>query len=74
MDYLLPQDKPHFLGFIFKRLVMVEVTLFHKKKHIKKIEFFNFPEAKHGLLSLIELPDYIDYLYKINARGKTIYF
>jgi hypothetical protein len=32
MDYLSPQDKPHFLGFIFKRLVMVKVTLFHKKK------------------------------------------
>jgi hypothetical protein len=26
MDYLSPQDKPHFLGFIFKRLEMVEVT------------------------------------------------
>ena len=30
MDYLSPPDKPHFLGFIFKRLVMVEVTLLHK--------------------------------------------
>ena len=67
MDYLSPQDKPHFLGFIFKRLVMIKVTLFHKK-NIKKIEFFDFPEAKHGLLSLIALPDYFDYLYKINAR------
>lgn len=33
MDYLSPKDKPHFLGFIFKRLVIVEVTLFHKTKH-----------------------------------------
>ena len=49
---------------------MVEVTLF-QEKNIKKIEFFDFPEAKHGLLSLIELPDYIDYLYKINSRQKT---
>jgi hypothetical protein len=32
MVYLSPQDKPHFSGFIFKRLVMVKVTLFHKKK------------------------------------------
>jgi hypothetical protein len=31
MDYLSPQDKPHFLGFIFKRLEMVEVTYFIKK-------------------------------------------
>lgn len=49
---------------------MLEVTLFHKK-HIKKIEFFELPEATNGLLSIIELPDYIDYLYKINARQKT---
>ncbi len=68
MDYLSPQDKPHFLGFIFKRLVMVEVTLFHKKIRIMNIEFLELPEAKHGLLSLIALPDYFDYLYKINAR------
>jgi hypothetical protein len=67
MDYLSPQDKPHFLGFIFKRLVMVEITLFHKK-NIKKIEFIDLQEATYGLLSLIELPDYIDYLYKINGR------
>jgi hypothetical protein len=33
MDYLSPQDKPHFLGFIFKRLVMAKVTLFDKKKY-----------------------------------------
>lgn len=38
------------------------------------IEFLELPVAKHGLLSLIALPDYIDYMYKINARGKTIYF
>lgn len=49
---------------------MLEVTLFHKK-HIKKIEFFELPEATNGLLSIIELPDYIDYLYKINSRQKT---
>ena len=41
------------------------------RKHIKKIEFFDIPEATNGLLSLIELPEYIDYLYKINARQKT---
>ena len=49
---------------------MLEVTLYHKK-HIKKIEFFDLPEATIGLLSIIELPDYIDYLYKINSRQKT---
>jgi hypothetical protein len=35
------------------------------------IEFLELPEATNGLLSLIELPDYIDYLYKINSRQKT---
>jgi hypothetical protein len=35
------------------------------------IEFLALPGAKHGLLSLIELPEYIDYLYKINLRQKT---
>ena len=49
MDYLSSQYKPHFLGFIFKRLVMAEVTLFHKKEHIKNIEFLDLPEATHGL-------------------------
>jgi hypothetical protein len=32
------------------------------------IEFFDLNEENFGLLCLIELPDYIDYLYKINAR------
>ena len=35
MDYLSPQDNTHFLVFIFKRLVMVEVNLFHKKQIMK---------------------------------------
>lgn len=41
------------------------------RKHIKKIEFFELPESTNGLLNLIELPEYIDYLYKINSRQKT---
>ena len=27
------------------------------------IEFLELPEAKHGFLSLIELPEYVDYFY-----------
>ena len=27
------------------------------RKHIKNIEFLDLPEATHGLLSLIELPN-----------------
>lgn len=41
------------------------------RKHIKNIEFLELPENTNGLLSLIELPEYIDYLYKINSRQKT---
>lgn len=39
--------------------------------HIQEIEFAQLPDSAKGLLSLIELPDYIQYLYKINSRGKT---
>jgi hypothetical protein len=42
------------------------------RKHIKTIEFLDLPQANIVFLSLIELPEYIDYLYKINSRGKTL--
>jgi len=42
------------------------------RKHIKKIEFAQKPITPNGLLDLIELPDYIDYLYKINARNNSL--
>ena len=54
-----------------KYLVMEIIGEIAFRKHIKKIEFFDLPEATNGLLSIIELPDYIDYLYKINSRQKT---
>lgn len=41
------------------------------RKHIKQIQLNQLPLEPKGLLSLIELPDYIDYLYKINSRKKT---
>lgn len=40
------------------------------KKHIKKIELEQTPYSKNGLLSLVELPSYIDYLYSINSSVK----
>lgn len=42
---------------------------FHK--YIKQVQLNQLPLEPNGLLSLIELPDYIDYLYKINSRKKT---
>ena len=54
-----------------KYLVMEVIGEITFRKHIKNIELLELPEATNGLLSLIELPDYIDYLYNINARQKT---
>ncbi|MBC7847740.1 MAG: hypothetical protein H7Y10_14770 [Flavobacterium sp.] len=42
---------------------------FHK--HIKEIHLHQMPLEPQGLLSLMELPDFIDYLYKINSTKKT---
>lgn len=41
------------------------------RKHIKQILLAPLLQSSSGLLSLIELPDYIDYLYKINSRKIT---
>lgn len=41
------------------------------RKHIKQILLAPLLKSLSGLLSLIELPDYIEYLYKINSRKKT---
>lgn len=53
-----------------KYLVMEVIGEIAFRNHIKNIEFFDLPEANHGLLSLIELPDYIDYLFKINSYSE----
>ena len=42
---------------------------FHK--HIRQINLYPMPLEPVGLLLLIELPDFIEYLYKINSRKKT---
>lgn len=41
------------------------------RKHIKQINLHQMPLEPIGLLTLVELPDFIDYLYKINSRKKT---
>ena len=55
-----------------KYLVMEVIGEIAFRKHIKNIDFLELPEATYGLLSLIELPEYIDYLYKINSRKMNI--
>lgn len=41
------------------------------RKHIKEFQLHQMPLEPIGLLSFIELPDFNDYLYKINSRNKT---
>jgi len=41
------------------------------RKHISEIHLHQMLSKPEGLLSLIELPDFIDYLYQINSRKKT---
>jgi hypothetical protein len=41
------------------------------RKHIKEFKLHQMPLDPIGLLPLIELPDFIDYLYQINSRRKT---
>ncbi len=41
------------------------------RKHIKQIQLNQLPLEQIGLLSFMELPDFIEYLYKINSRKKT---
>jgi hypothetical protein len=54
-----------------KFIVMEIIGEIAYRKHIKQIEFSQKPNNPIGLLDLIELPDYIDYLYKINARNNA---
>ena len=45
------------------------------KKHIKEVYYKPLPKTKNGLLSLTELPEFIDYLAKINySRKLKIFF
>ncbi|WP_162127729.1 hypothetical protein [Flavobacterium phycosphaerae] len=41
------------------------------RKHIRYFEVSQWPEDRSGLLKLITLQEQIDYLYKVNTRGKT---
>jgi len=41
------------------------------RKHIKEINLHQMPVEPVGLLPLVELPEFIEYLYKINSRRKT---
>ena len=40
------------------------------RKHMREINLHPMPLEPKGLLPLMEVPDFIDYLYKINSRKK----
>jgi len=52
-------------------IVMQIVGEIAYRKHIREIQLNQLPLEPIGLLSLFELPDFIEYLYKINSRKKT---
>jgi len=49
-------------------LLMEIIGEINYRKHIKYFEIMQMPQNPKGLLDLIELQEYIDYLYKINSR------
>ena len=51
-----------------KFILMEIIGEINYRKHIKYFELEQIPINQMGLLNLIELPVYIDYLYKINGR------
>ena len=59
------------LASIIDLIVMNIIGEIAFRKHIRYIQLDQIPTRTHGLLSLIELPEFIDSLIKINARGKT---
>ena len=53
-----------------KWLIMEIIGEINYRKHIKYFELIQMPKNEKGLLDIIELQMYIDYLYKINSRKK----
>lgn len=60
----------HELETDIKHIVMEIIGEIAFRKHIKNIQLDQLQPTQKGLLNLIELPHYIDYLYKINSRVK----
>jgi len=65
-DIINNKDLEGNIDFIIMQIIG-EITF---RKHIKQIVLAPL-QSSSGLLSLIELPDYIEYLCKINSRKKT---
>lgn len=61
------EDLKHNIDWIVMQIIG-EIAF---RKHIKQIHLQHMPLEPIGLLSIIELPDFITYLYQINSRKKT---
>ena len=53
----------------YKVMQIIGEIAFHKQ--IREINLHQMSQELFGLLHLIELTDYIAYLYQINSKGKT---
>jgi hypothetical protein len=75
IDLYLPNynDIKHFedLKHNIDWIVMQVIGEIAFRKHIREINLHQMLLEPSGLLSLIELPDFIAYLYQINSRKKT---
>jgi hypothetical protein len=75
IDLYLPEynDLKHFenLKAVIDWIVMMVIGEIAFRKHIREIIIHQRLLKPEGLLSLIELPDFITYLHQINSRKKT---
>jgi len=71
---LTSEDKLNSKQYV-KTLLRFTLGEVNYKKHIKEVYFKPIPRNTNGLLSLSELPEFIDYLAKINySRKLKIFF
>jgi hypothetical protein len=75
IDVYLPDynELKHFenLKAVIDWIVMLVIGEIAFRKHIKQVQLNQIPLEPKGLLNLIELADFIDYLNQINSRKKT---
>ncbi len=62
------KDLKDYINWIVMQIIG-EITY---SKHIKEMQLHQMPLEPIGLLPVIELPNFIEYLHKINSRKKTI--
>lgn len=70
---LTSEDKLNSKQYV-KTLLRFTLGEVNYKKHIKEVYFKPLPRNTNGLLSLSELPEFIDYLAKINYNRKLKIF